>query len=97
MANKKRTRTAEKRQKAKAAPTRACCKAMRAQLDWRCETHRSAEDCPDALIAWVPARGVFALLIHDGGTSYIPIQHCPWCGARLPGKRDALLARQIAI
>jgi hypothetical protein len=25
----------------------------------------------------------FGLPIHDGGSSYIKINHCPWCGEQL--------------
>lgn len=31
----------------------------------------------------------YGIIIHDGGSSYITIEFCPWCGKRLPNsKRD---------
>ena len=31
----------------------------------------------------------YGLIIHDGGSSYIDIKYCPWCGSKLPeSKRD---------
>lgn len=31
----------------------------------------------------------FGLIVHDGGQSYVLIQHCPWCATRLPeSQRD---------
>jgi hypothetical protein len=32
----------------------------------------------------------FGLNVEDGGSSYILLVHCPWCGVKLPeSKRDA--------
>ena len=32
---------------------------------------------------------MYGLIIHDGGTSAVTIQFCPWCGSKLPAsKRD---------
>ena len=28
--------------------------------------------------------GTFGLIVHDGGHSVITINHCPWCGVKLP-------------
>lgn len=44
---------------------------------------------PDALVAYIPKFDEYGLLVHDGGSSMVQIQFCPWCGTRLPeSKRD---------
>lgn len=55
---------------------------MAAQLDHRCEQHPDPFDCPDHLV-YRTAGGGFGLIIHDGGSSFIAIRFCPWCGAAL--------------
>jgi hypothetical protein len=59
-----------------------CCEALAAQLNWSCDKHASPSECPDALVGCF-ADGRFGLFVHDGGTSYVEIKYCPWCGARL--------------
>jgi len=72
-----------------------CCEMMRSQVEHECEEHSTFE-CPDKLVSYVTdgtiGRGL-GLLIHDGGTSYIAINYCPWCGSdvrdpRRRGKSD---------
>jgi hypothetical protein len=71
-----------------------CCEEMRAELDSACERHPERHDCPDALVSYSPRFREYGLLIHDGGSSFRLISHCPWCGAELPGSlRDAWFAR----
>jgi hypothetical protein len=55
---------------------------MANQLSWSCEKHPSPSDCPDALIGRF-AGGRFGLFVHDGGTSRVEIEYCPWCGTHL--------------
>jgi Domain of unknown function (DUF6980) len=31
----------------------------------------------------------YGIIIHDGGSSHIVINYCPWCGARLPDSQRA--------
>jgi hypothetical protein len=62
---------------------RYCCDRMRAQLDAVCATHSSAADCPDRLVGRFGVQGTYGLYVHDGGSSYVGINFCPWCGARL--------------
>lgn len=33
--------------------------------------------------AYLPASKEYGLIVHDGGTSYVAIRFCPWCGVRL--------------
>jgi hypothetical protein len=66
-----------------------CCEMMRNQLETRCADHPDPFDCPDNLIFYSAKTDKFGLIIHDGGSSYIAIQHCPWCGAGLKGGQPA--------
>lgn len=59
-----------------------CCSDMRRNLQHKCDVHSEPEDCPDALVGLFGDE--YGLRIHDGGSSYVVISHCPWCGARLP-------------
>ena len=59
-----------------------CCKMMAADLGQRCDVHKDRFDCPDALVTR-NSDGSFGLIVHDGGSSFIAISFCPWCGERL--------------
>jgi hypothetical protein len=61
-----------------------CCATMTQHVNNQCEQHTSVFDCPDALVFHNPHTRVYGIIIHDGGTSYVQISHCPWCGAELP-------------
>ncbi|WP_248812409.1 hypothetical protein [Frankia sp. AgPm24] len=62
-----------------------CCAGLHDQVTFRCEDgHVEPQDCPDALVCFVPKFQEYGLRIHDGGDSSIMILHCPWCGTRLP-------------
>ncbi|MEK4905978.1 hypothetical protein NSQ92_02330 [Niallia sp. FSL M8-0099] len=39
--------------------------------------------CPDKLILFDEKDHDYGLFIHDGGTSSIEIEFCPWCGSKL--------------
>jgi len=54
---------------------------MRAQLDHSCEQHPDPSDCPDALVGF--GAGEYGIYVHDGGSSWVRIEFCPWCGADL--------------
>ncbi len=60
-----------------------CCERMVEELAKTCERHPDRADCPDALVEYWPDRGLYGLLIHDGGSSMILIDYCPWCGRRI--------------
>ncbi|WP_369228014.1 hypothetical protein AB5J52_47980 [Streptomyces sp. R39] len=69
--------------------TTHCCEAMNSHLNWRCDEHDDAFDCPDALVDFSAKFQEYGLIIHDGGTSSITMDFCPWCGRRLPeSQRD---------
>lgn len=61
-----------------------CCESMRYWASYRCEQHPEPATCPDNIVFYSDANGSYGIRIHDGGSSYIEIKHCPWCGARLP-------------
>ncbi len=35
-------------------------------------------------MVFIPAYREWGIEVNDGGTSFIRIQHCPWCGSKLP-------------
>lgn len=41
----------------------------------------------DSVIKYVAAFDEYGIQIHDGGSSFIQIDYCPWCGAKLPPSR----------
>ncbi|MEU6702305.1 DUF6980 family protein [Streptomyces wuyuanensis] len=66
-----------------------CCETMRHHVAWDCDVHVDPYACPDALVHFMPRYQEYGLLIHDGGSSYVELLFCPWCGARLPeSQRD---------
>jgi hypothetical protein len=66
-----------------------CCGRMKREVSTRCRRHRDRAACADALVAYWAKYDEYGLLVHDGGSSMVPIAYCPWCGTRLPAsKRD---------
>jgi hypothetical protein len=57
-----------------------CCEMMTFQLNQQCSQHADVFDCPDVLIFHSQQNKTYGLIVHDGGTSYIEIAYCPWCG-----------------
>ena len=63
-----------------------------------CEQHPDRYDCPDCLLTYSPKFDEYGLIIHDGGSSCVSIQFCPWCGAHLPeSKRDRWFDELVAL
>jgi hypothetical protein len=56
---------------------------MQTQTEFTC-AHAAPQNCPDALIIYSDKLREYGLLIHDGGSSSLAINFCPWCGAKLP-------------
>jgi len=52
-------------------------------LNFKCPDHNDRFGCPDCLIHYVEEIREYGIIVHDGGTSFIVIQFCPWCGNRL--------------
>ena len=61
-----------------------CCERMRQQVEWVCERHPDRFDCPDCLVHYAAVLREYGLIVHDGGSSVVRIEFCPWCGAKLP-------------
>jgi hypothetical protein len=61
-----------------------CCDTMRTALEVRCDQHDDPWECPDVAVVYHEAFDEFGIPIRDGGMSYLLIEHCPWCGLRLP-------------
>ncbi len=67
-----------------------CCAAMDTALTYTCSQHENPFDCGDQLLCFDDLFEEYGLIIHDGGSTYVCITHCPWCGTRLPeSRRDA--------
>ncbi|WP_371816392.1 hypothetical protein [Roseateles sp. DAIF2] len=63
--------------------TAHCCDSMSYWANRTCDQHATPFECPDALVLFDATSGQYGLIVHDGGSSTITIQHCPWCGHRL--------------
>ena len=62
---------------------------MNQRLTLKCEEHNNGFECPDVLINYISKFDEYGLIIHDGGSSFVEISFCPWCGSKLPeSKRD---------
>jgi hypothetical protein len=73
--------------------TQYCCEAMRKAVEHVCDRHPDRFNCPDCLVHYSAKVHEYGLIIHDGGSSSIGIQYCPWCGAKLP---ESLRGTQVA-
>jgi len=60
-----------------------CCEQMKRQVEHSCDVHPDLSDCPDSLVVYRGETCEFGLRVHDGGSSFIAIRHCPWCGTDL--------------
>lgn len=66
-----------------------CCSNMKDAVESVCDEHADRFDCPDALVSYSAKFDEYGLIVHDGGSSIVAIEFCPWCGSRLPeSKRD---------
>lgn len=64
-----------------------CCAMMMEQVNLKCADHPDRFDCPDALVNFFAKPNVYGLIVHDGGSSFVEIAYCPWCGTRLTQER----------
>jgi hypothetical protein len=58
-------------------------------LENRCPDHSDPFECPDALVCCSLGRG-YGLIIYDGGSSFVDIAFCPWCGTKIGQPRPAV-------
>ena len=63
-----------------------CCTEMDYFTHSHCDVHNNVFDCPDCLIYYDKKDKQYGIIVHDGGTSFINISFCPWCGVRLKTK-----------
>ncbi|WP_425499857.1 DUF6980 family protein [Cerasicoccus fimbriatus] len=63
-----------------------CCDEMDAAVSHNCSEHPNPYDCPDRTIIHLERQNAYGLIMHDGGSSYVEIAFCPFCGAQLPIK-----------
>ncbi len=54
---------------------------MKNQIEGKCESHPHKIDCPDFVV--MKYNKGYGLPIRDGGSSFIIIKFCPWCGKNL--------------
>ncbi len=61
---------------------------MKEKVEYICEDHPDPFDCADNLIYYSKKLNVYGLIIHDGGSSFVTINFCPFCGKILPEIND---------
>jgi hypothetical protein len=59
-----------------------CCFALERHSEFNCSIHASPDECPDVLVLWNKKWGP-VLPIRDGGSNFVVIRYCPWCGAKI--------------
>jgi len=60
-----------------------CCESMKYHIEHKCDVHKDPFDCPDKIINYSEKQNIYGIIIHDGGSSFIEIEFCPWCGKKL--------------
>jgi hypothetical protein len=66
--------------KSKVKVGRRCCTKMTYYLTFDKKTKNIN---PDAIIRFHKKTKDYGIPIHDGGSSFIEIEFCPWCGTKL--------------
>tara|TARA_Y100000034_G_scaffold121644_2_gene166140 strand:+ start:3797 stop:4420 length:624 start_codon:yes stop_codon:yes gene_type:complete len=56
-----------------------CCSYLKSHLEAKCAQHDDPWECPDYTL--VNVNGLVGIPVRDGGSSFIQIDHCPWCGS----------------
>lgn len=59
------------------------CVHMAYHSTFSCDMHSDPIDCPDATLIHIQSKGKYGIPVRDGGSSYIAIDYCPWCGIKL--------------
>jgi hypothetical protein len=83
------TQPGRPREKGKTMKKKFCCGSMKYHFELKCAKHPDPWDigCPDYKVVFMKKSRVYALPVRDGGSSFIIIKFCPWCGKRLPRSR----------
>jgi hypothetical protein len=53
---------------------------MQVHAELHCDVHTDPMECPDILVVYREKSGKDGLPVRDGGSSYVVIRYCPWCG-----------------
>jgi hypothetical protein len=64
-------------------PLTYCCDSIKYHLE---QFFKEPNDV-DSIIKYVVAFDEYGIPIHDGGSGFIHIEYCPWCGTKLPFKK----------
>lgn len=72
-----------------------CCKEMIKALELKCDIHKNIYDCPDVVISYSSKFDEYGIIIHDGGSSSMIINYCPFCGYKLPESKRELWLREL--
>jgi hypothetical protein len=71
-------------------PLTYCCDSIKLHL----EQYFKEPNSVDSVIKYVAPFDEYGIPISDGGSSFIHVNYCPWCGAKLPpSKRDEWFKR----
>ncbi len=62
------------------------CKCILTRIEHTCQQHESPWDCDTLLIQ--TSCGDIGIPIRDGGSSYVVIKFCPWCGQSCENKSE---------
>ncbi|UII20502.1 DUF6980 family protein [Fulvivirga ligni] len=65
-----------------------CCEMMDYHTSFHCSRHKDKYECPDTLIDYSSQTKSYRVIIHDGGTSGIEMNYCPWCGTKISPNED---------
>jgi len=64
-----------------------CCERMTMALEHNCDQHDDPWACPDTVLVYHELFDEYGIPVRDGGMSVLLIEHCPWCGQRLPASQ----------
>jgi hypothetical protein len=56
---------------------------MKRQVEYKCPQHPDPFDCGDNVLIYSKSHKEFGIIVHDGGSSFITIKYCPFCGKKL--------------
>ncbi|MGM0865185.1 MAG: DUF6980 family protein [Bacillota bacterium] len=60
-----------------------CCEDRGYQTNFMCDIQNNPFDCSDKIIISNKRDNKYGLIFHDGGSSNVEINFCPWCGSKL--------------
>jgi hypothetical protein len=63
---------------------------MKKKVEYKCDVHADVFECPDNIIYYNQTLDEYGLIIHNGGSSYMRILFCPFCGTKLPKSKREL-------